>query len=224
MIRSALVAAWRRLPSPIRRVIAYEFGLYASLYRWMARRPAGVGPGDAAFSYLGVVKPILGIFIGLSALELPILDLILRHTVPWKPARTIALALGIWGLLWMIGLFASLRVHPHVLGPAGLRVRNARSVDVTVPWSAIAEVRHRYRSLPSSRTVQVDGGVVHVSTGSQTSVDVVLRSPISLLLPKGLSEPTTELRFYADDPNAFVAAAREHLAACQASTVDRRSR
>lgn len=207
------MGATRRALSLVRRAVAYEWALYASLYRWIVlRRPAGVGPGDAAFGYVGVVKPILGIFIGLSALEVPILDLILRHTVPWRPARTIAVALGIWGVFWMIGLFASLRMHPHVLGSAGLRVRNAHSVDVTVPWSAIAEIRHRYRSLPSSRTVQIDGTVVNISTGSQTSVDVVLREPAALSLPKGPSGPATELRFYADDPNALVAAARERVA------------
>jgi hypothetical protein len=195
------------------RAVGYELALWRSLFRWILRRPAGVGPGDAAFSYAGVVMPIFGVFIGLSAIEVPILDLILRNTVPWERVRHIALAVGIYGLFWMIGLLASLRVHPHVVGRGGLRVRNAHSVDVTLPWSAIAEVRHRYRSLPSSRTVQIDGTIVNVSTGSQTSVDVVLREPTSLRLPKGPSDPATELRFYADDPNALVAAAREHLAA-----------
>jgi hypothetical protein len=208
------MSAGRTALSLARRVVRYEIQLYVSLFRWIVlRRPAGVRPGDATFSYLGVVKPIFGIFIGLSAFEVPILDIILRHTVPVEWVRTLAVALGIWGLVWMIGLLASLKVHPHVLGPPGLRVRSAHSVDFTVPWSAIAEIRHRYRSLPSSRTVQVDGTVMNIVTGSQTSVDVILREPMSLRLPKGPSEPATELRFYADDPNALVARAREQHAA-----------
>jgi hypothetical protein len=55
-------------------------------------------PGEQAFSYLGVVKGILGVFIGLSAVEVPIFDLIVRHVVPWQPARWIVLGLGLWGL------------------------------------------------------------------------------------------------------------------------------
>lgn len=195
----------------IRRALAYELTMWRGLYRWILRRPAGVGPGDEMFSYLGVVKPIFGVFIGLSAVEVPVLDLIIRRTVPWKPARSIAVALGIYGVFWMIGLLASLRVHPHLVGEAGLRVRKGHSVDIRLPWSAIAEVRHRYRSLPSSRALQVDGTIVNVSTGGQTSVDVVLREPTRLRLPKGLSEPATELRFYADEPNELVARARQHL-------------
>ncbi|WP_406038272.1 hypothetical protein OG799_25285 [Micromonospora sp. NBC_00898] len=115
----------------------------------------------------------------------------------------------------MIGLFASLRVHPHVVGATGLRVRNGVSVDFVLPWPAVARVDARYRSLPSSRAVQLeaadDGIVLHISAGSQTSVDVVLREPLAVSLPKGPSGAVTEVRLYADDPHALVARARRQL-------------
>ncbi|WP_231929679.1 hypothetical protein [Micromonospora inositola] len=199
----------------LRRAVAYEVGMWHSLYRWLLRRPLVHTPGAEAFSYVGVVKPILGAFIALSAIEIPIFDLILRHTVPWPSVRHTALALGIWGLLWMIGLFASLRIHPHVADAAGLRVRNGISVDFMVPWTAVATIGARYRSLPSSRAIQVEQDdavtILNVGTGSQTSVDVVLREPLSVPLPKGPSGPVTAIRLYADDPEALVARARQHL-------------
>jgi hypothetical protein len=43
---------------------------------------------------------------------------------------------------------------------------------------------------------------------SQTSVDVVFREPIRVGLPRGTSEPVTELRFYADNPAGLVAMGR----------------
>ncbi|SCF37991.1 hypothetical protein GA0074695_6334 [Micromonospora viridifaciens] len=200
----------------LRRVIAYEVGMWLSLGRWLLRRPPAVEPGAVAFSYVGVVKPILGAFIVLSAIEIPIFDLILRHTVPWPSVRRTALVLGVWGLLWMIGFFASLRIHPHVAGPSGLRVRNGISVDFLVPWSAVARIERRYRSLPSSRTVRIEPSdtqtILNIGTGSQTSVDIVLREPLSVRLPKGPSGPVHEIRLYADDPAALVTRAREHLA------------
>ncbi|WP_245718696.1 PH domain-containing protein [Micromonospora rhizosphaerae] len=200
----------------LRRAVVYEVGMWRSLFRWLLRRPLVLPPGAEAFSYIGVVKPILVTFIVLSAIEIPIFDLIIRHTVPWPSVRDAALGLGIWGLLWMIGLFASLRIHPHVADAAGLRVRNGFSVDFMVPWAAVARVEARYRSLPSSRTVQLElddaGAVLNVGTGKQTSVDVVLREPLSVRLPKGPSEPVREIRLYADDPAALVALTRRHLA------------
>lgn len=203
--------AWRLL----RRALAYEVGMWRSLGRWLLRRPYALEPRAETFSYVGVVKPILGVFIALSTIEIPILDLILRHTVGWPSVRHVAVGLGIWGVLWMFGLFASLRIHPHIVDDTGLRVRNGISVDFAVPWAAVARVERRYRSLPSSRTVQIeqDDGktIVNISTGSQTSVDVVLHEPISVPLPKGPSGPVGEIRLYADDPDALVARARRHL-------------
>lgn len=205
------------VPVLLRRVVRYEIDMWRSLYRWLLRRPVASPPGAETFSYVGVVKPILGVFIALSAIEIPIFDLIISRTVPWPWVRHLALALGIWGLLWMIGLFASLRVHPHVLDGDGLRIRNGTSIDVTLPWTAVAAVAPRYRSLPSSRAVQIEEGdagpILHLSAGSQTSVDVLLREPLSLALPKGPSAPVSEVRLYADEPDALVAAARRHLGA-----------
>ncbi|WP_243709782.1 hypothetical protein [Micromonospora sp. 15K316] len=199
----------------LRNAVVYEIGMWRSLYRWLLRRPPTREPGAEVFGYVGVVKPILIAFIVLSAVEIPIFDVILAHTLP--SARKIVLALGVWGLLWMVGLFASLRVHPHVAEAAGLRVRNGFSVDFLVPWAAIASADARYRSLPSSRAVQVEHGdsgpILNVAAAKQTSVDLVLREPLSVRLPKGPSEPVREIRLYADDPAALVDHARRQLAA-----------
>jgi hypothetical protein len=125
------------------------------------------------------------------------------------------LALSVWGLLWMIGLYASLKLSPHLVGPAGLRVRSGATLDVTVAWADVATVTRAYRSLPSSKSVQVepDGTrtVLNLPAGSQTSVDVRLRRPVSFALPKGPSAPADEIRFYADDPDGVVRACRSAL-------------
>ncbi|MCM0676103.1 hypothetical protein NCC78_15600 [Micromonospora phytophila] len=202
----------RKVGPLLRRAAAVEGAMWRSMYRWARRRPLDLAPGDEPFGYLGVVKPILGVFIGLSAVEIPIFDLIVSNVVPWRPARWIVLVLGVWGLLWMVGLFASMKIHPHVVGAAGLRVRLSAGIDITVPWEDVESVSKRYRSLPSSRSVQVeeegDRRVLHVVVASQTSVDVRLRRPTSFLLAKGPTEPVDELRLYADDPDGLLRSAR----------------
>ncbi|GGO24855.1 hypothetical protein [Micromonospora parathelypteridis] len=196
----------------LRRAAEVEAAMWRSLFLWALRRPLPLAPGDEPFGYLGVVKPILGIFIGLSVVEIPIFDVVVTHVVPWRPARWIVLGLGIWGLLWMIGLFASMTIHPHVVGDRGLRVRLSSGIDIWIPWTDVEALRKRYRSLPSSKSVQVeqegDRRVVSVSVGSQTSIDVLLRRPLTFDLTNCRTEPVNELRLYADDPDGLLSSAR----------------
>jgi hypothetical protein len=205
----------------LRRAAAMEISMWRSMYQWARRKPLPLAPGDEPFSYVGVVKPILSVFIGLSVVEIPILDLIIRNVVPWPPARWIMLVLSIWGLLWMLGLLASLTIHPHVVGDAGIRVRMSTGPDLTVPWEDVNTVSKSYRSMPSSKSVQIEDDrgrrVLHIVAASQTSVDVRLRRPTTFPLPKGESEPVEELRLYADDPDAFVRKARALVGPSQAS-------
>ena len=148
------------------------------------------------------------VIIDLSVAEIPVLDLIVRNVVPWPPARWIALVLSLWGLLWMFGFLAGIKQNPHVVGPAGIRVRLGTTVDFVVPWEAVASAGRRHRSLPSSRSVQVEDDTLHVVVAGQTSVDLRLRDPIAVPLPTGPSEPVHEIRIYADDPDGLVAEVR----------------
>ncbi|SCL31601.1 hypothetical protein GA0074692_3144 [Micromonospora pallida] len=208
--------AGRRAGAPaLRRAVAFEAALWRSLLAWVRRRPPVVEPGGTAFGYAATVTPLFWVFIGVSAVEVPMLDVIIAHTVGWRWLRILALVVGVYGLFWMFGLLAAMRWHPHVVGPAGLRVRYGGSIDIRIPWEDVAEIRPRSRQLAASRTVQSEAGdagvILSIVTGSQTSVDVVLRRPTSVLLPKGPSEPVTELRFHVDDPRALVALAHRHL-------------
>ncbi|GAA2563155.1 hypothetical protein GCM10010435_39110 [Winogradskya consettensis] len=188
--------------------------MWRSLYRWLRRRPLVLADGETAFGYLGVVKPILGVFIGLSVVETPIFDLIVRKVVPWEPARWIMLVLSVWGVLWMIGFAAGLSQNPHVVGRGGIRVRMGSGLDFIVPWENVESVSKRYRSMPSSKSVQIEEEagrrVLHVVVGSQTSIDIRLCAPMSFEVPKGRTEPVDEVRVYADDADGMRKEARAY--------------
>lgn len=204
-----------------RRAVVYEWGIWRSLYRWILRRPEHLEPGASTFSYVGAVRPMLITLIVVSAIEVPVLDVILRHTVDGETVRTAALALGVFGLFWMLGLLAGMQVTPHALGAARLHVRSGTTIRVSVPWEAVAGVSLRRRSPPGNRTALIEGEpdsrVLSISTGGQTNIDVELRSPHTFRLPAGDTEPVVGLRFYADDPDALVACARSHLGAAARS-------
>jgi hypothetical protein len=186
-----------------RKAIALEINIWRSLYRWITRRRPGLEDGGEAFGYASAVTPILWAFIILSAIEIPVFHLL----VPWPTVRLIGLIIGAYGLVWMIGLLASMQVNRHIVGPTGVKVRSGLSLDFGIPRQAIAEVRTRTRSLPSGKTIQYDEkdpGIAHITMSSQTNVDIVLREPTVLAIPKSDGRPLTEVRIFADDPAAMV--------------------
>jgi hypothetical protein len=193
--------------------LRYELRLWEALFRWTFRRPHRVEPGTVSFPYTGAVAMLFGVFIGLSALEMPILHLLL----PWPTVRAISLMAGAYGLFWMIGLLATLHTHPHLVGPSGLRIRNSTTVDVALGWDDLDAIRVRRRSLPPGGQTQVDEvgdeRVLSLGVGSQTSIDVLLSRPLTVAVKKTGGAPVNQLRFHADDAEGLVAAAQVHLQA-----------
>ena len=199
-----------------RKLVMFEVSLYRSLFRWVTRRP-DVPVDAAAFAYFGAVAVVVWAFIIVSAIETAVFHVIL----PWEVVRLVVDIVSIWGLLWMLGYAASLNVYPHLVGDAGVRVRNSTGTDFTVPWDAIASVSVRERSRDRSKAVQVDhggtgekgvpGATVHVVMSSRTNVELRLRRPLVVPLHKG-DETVTEVRFFADDARALANRVRAHLA------------
>lgn len=200
-LRGLLRLAWR--------AVRYELQLYRSLARWALRRRVVRHPDQVPVGYAQQVTPLLGLWIFASAVEVPVFHLIL----PWAGARNVVLGLSIWGLIWMVGLLASLRVHPHLMTPTALHVRHGPGVEVVVPWDAITHVRTDRREVGSSvRTLHevttAAGTDLHVTVGGETNVQAELRAGLRVRTPGGDAE-ITAISFFVDDPRGFVAAARE---------------
>lgn len=188
--------------------------MWRSLVRWVLRRPVEVEPGAEAFSYAGAMTGFIGAMIAVSLIEVPAMHLIL----PWRWAQLIALPLGVVGVLFMLGIAASLKMNPHVVGESGLRVRFGTTVDAAVPWEPVTTVTHKLRAREGRAIgVQESEGrrILHVSVSNQTNVDVVFTEPTAVPLPKGKTELVDEVRLFADDAGAFVTRARAELGAAR---------
>ncbi|HWM09916.1 MAG TPA: hypothetical protein VNO82_11245 [Solirubrobacteraceae bacterium] len=193
----------KRLVRVVRWLVVSEIGVWRSLFLWITRRVPGMGPRAQAFSYSRQIAPILWAFIFVSLIELPVVHLL----IPWDGVRLVVLIVSVWGLLWMVGMLASMKVFLHLLDEHGLRIRYGWGVDIRVPREAIETVRAKRGSARTKQTVGVEGTVADVAVMNQTRVEVVLREPTTIALPDGPRE-LTALHFYADDARAVVEAAR----------------
>jgi hypothetical protein len=193
------VIAVRQAARLVRHVVVFEINIYKSLLRWVLRRPS-VPPGCTPVGYAQMVTPVLVLWIFASAVEIPLVHVL----VPWDGVRIPLLVLGVWGLIWMVGFLAGLRCYPHLLDGDALRVRNGPVHDIVVPFTEIAQVTTREKSLPSSMWVlqpePVEDGVhLHVTVSGQVNVHLALRKPLTVLTRKGRMT-LTALSFWADEP------------------------
>lgn len=196
------------------RAVRMEVKIYSSIGRAIARRPA-IEPGGAGFSYHRPVLTILFIFIALSALEIPILDLIVHQ---WPIVRIVVLIVGIWGLTWMIGLLCAYVMRPHVVGLNGLHIREGLEIDIFLGWDDIASVaRIRRVDPPKTPRFTSPGGRPELSLRMQdeTNIEIQLERPTTVRLPgrapKGGAKDVEVIRIWADDPAGYLKAVDKHM-------------
>ncbi|REJ04027.1 hypothetical protein DY023_17095 [Microbacterium bovistercoris] len=180
-----------RAGSLLRRAMHVEKRVYTSIGRALLRRPA-VPTGGTGIAYHRPVLTVLIIFIVLSAIEIPVIDLIVHR---WVPVRIGFLILGIWGLTWMVGLLCAMLMRPHSIGPDGIRVRNGLEIDVPFSWDDIASIAIVTR-VDQPKTPRVVDGVYSERMQYETNIQVELERPVTVSLPGmpphgGIHEVTT---------------------------------
>ena len=180
--------------------------MWRSLVRWIVRRPNLKQP-TVSFSYTGAIMGLILTIIAVSAIEIPIVDYLLRA---WPIPQTIALVLGIYGLFWMFALVASLRVNPHTLDDHHLTLRFGANFQVTVPLDWIDHVRAQNHSLAEGKDIQTidtpDGPHLHVAVAKQTNIDLDLNDQLTVTMPNGSTEQINRISVYTDEPHALLEA------------------
>ena len=207
-------SAWRRALGVAKRVLLVELAIYANIGRFIARRPA-IPRGAVGFGYHRPVFTVLMIFIVLSAVEIPIVDLIVHR---WPAVRIAFLVLGIWGVTWMFGLLCAYLMRPHTVGPDGIRVRQGLETDIALSWDDIASVARvkRVDEPKSPRFEEADATRTLVyRMQDETDIEIELERPTVVRLPghgsRGGAQTITGLRIWVDDPQAFMDEVRTHL-------------
>jgi hypothetical protein len=195
-----------RLPGLLGDALLYELSLYRSLARWLARRP-DVPRGATPIGYSRIVAPMLWLWIFGSAIEVAVVEVVLRHLdQPWADAmRVPMLVLGIWGVLWMLGMLASYRVRPHLLTDAELRARSGARAWLVLPLDAVEATRLVEHEVPGViRSLHVDGALALIGAGSRTNLEMVLTAPTTVSTSKG-EVTVSRVGIWVDEPREIAA-------------------
>lgn len=194
----------------VTHALVFEYHIYKSLLRWVFRRPS-VPAGAEPLGYARLATPMVALWIFGSALELPLVHVL----IPWHGPRIALLVVGVWGLLWMVGVLAGLRTYPHLLGSDTLRVRNGALHDLVIPWEAIARVTTQDRSLDSSMWVlqreETEGGThLNVAVSGRVNVHLTFHEELALATRKGVMV-LSGLSLWVDEPREVAARIRREV-------------
>ncbi len=192
------------LPRRVARIIALEPGIWICLYQWVKRRPLT----SAEFSYSK--RSIVGTVLAFVLLTAPFEILAYEMLLPWATVRLLLLLATIYMALWVIGLYASLKVMPYRLEDEGIRLHYGILADGYIPYRDIAKIWVKQEQTRDSREgLAVSGDSAYLTAGGRTDITLRLHNPRTL---DGLLAPTTPviyIHLVADQPDALARALAE---------------
>jgi hypothetical protein len=180
------------VPPAIAKLAAIEMVIVGSAIRFLVggwRHPAPAGFTYHRESGLRTMLPILPL---LGVGDVLLLELVvLPHATLW--VRIVVHAVAAYGLIWLIGLYASFRARPHRLVDARLELHRGILRGLTVDVAQIASIA----PLPSF----ADDWKKRAYTKGAVRLDIAGATVLEMRLHDG-----TRLLVGVDDPAAFVAA------------------
>lgn len=187
---------------PLLRPVVTEIRAFGSLWLVVARKRQ-VPSGAIPFGYTKGTMTFPLVMVVLSLAELVIVHIL----VPWDWLRIVLLILTIWGVLFILGFFATRIVHPHFITNEALHVRWGYSTVLATPLtnivSATPHVNHAHTQ------PHVEDERLILTQFQSTNVLIRFVEPVAAAAPvskkkKPADFQATEVQLYVDDPDAFL--------------------
>ncbi|GAA2449404.1 hypothetical protein GCM10010191_78770 [Actinomadura vinacea] len=197
----------RLVPDKVARLIGFELKGTHSLVLWAARRRDGVPPGAVPVSYFREETFTRSLFLFAMVVEAAGVEVLLRGLGVPHGLRVLVLVIDLYGIVIALAVHAACVTRPHVVTAGELRIRYGAFFDVRVPRELIASVR-LVRNRNEEGFIRVADGTAAVVVSSQTNVIVELTEPVTVVRPLGRRAEVGTIRFFADSPEAVLAALR----------------
>lgn len=201
------------LPRRLARLVAIEPQMWACVAMLVRRRR--LATDEFAYHRRSPMGALLVVVLLTAPVELLLFELF----VPWSWLRWVLIVGAVYGLVWMVGLYASLRVLPHRLAAAEVRCRSGLLGEAIVPYAAIGsatvEARHPVGG-GEGIVVHRDTGAVSLAIGGRTDVTLALTEPIVVRRMVSPTPPVSTIHVAVDDPGRFADAIRARAGLAEA--------
>ena len=193
---------------PLLRVAAAEMRIFASLGRWVSRKPH-VPDGAIAVGYARGALAVPAAFAVAAVVEMVVVHVL----VPWPSVRVVLALLSLYGLLFLLGWMGSQVVRPHLIYPDRMVVRSGNLAVAEIPRAHIARMdRARSSRTPKDYiNVEDDGTATLTLAGPDgTNVRLELAGTAAVRVPglpwaRRAAREVGRIRLSVDDPTSLVA-------------------
>ncbi|MFB4272589.1 hypothetical protein [Nonomuraea sp. GTA35] len=189
------------------RLLGFELKGLAAIGLWVLRRRHGVPPGATAVPYAKEQAFVLTLFSFAMAVETVVIDLLLVALDVPAWLRFGVLIADLYGLLYVATTAAACATRPHVVTRDELLIRYGAYFELRVPRDLVTAVRAG-GSYNEDSMVTVKDGRLTVAVSSRVNVAIELAEPLTVVRPLGRRAEVTSIRFFADSPDAVLAALR----------------
>jgi len=193
------------VPPGAARLIAFELVIVGSALRFLVggwRRPDPPGftyHRDSGLRMLLLMLPLIGI-ADVVLLEV----VILPHAALWL--RIVVHALAAYGLIWMIGLYASLRARPHRVATGHAMLHRGLLGHLALPLDQIAEVGELPTFRDDWQARAYRKRAINVGVRGPAIVNLRLHAPLRAIGLFGPGAASDRVLVAVDDPAGFIAA------------------
>ncbi|MFH5232800.1 hypothetical protein [Antrihabitans spumae] len=206
------VAAERALsevvPARVARWILLEVRLWMSLVWWIFRRESR-RQRPKTFAYHAGRRPIIIALVAFIAFDVVVLHLVLMLIFGNRPWIWLLAAVDVYGVVWIIGIYASMVTIPHRILRDSIELNNGFRDQLVVPMTAVKVVAQRVKddSGIKQMAIQRDGsalfssGPANVAIELDDSASVIRRGEPLAQVPK-------TLYVTVDTPEEFVQSIR----------------
>lgn len=185
----------------VRRILRSEATIVLTLAlvpSRLVRRPA---PGAFGYGRGNSELPLALALLPAVAAEAAAVHLLLPDSL--SAVKIAVLAVSAYGLVWILGWAAGIRLHPHRIRDGVLHARLGALYRADVPLDAIAGLRVT-RARRGDRTVlTLDGDRAAFSVGGRTDVHLDLDREVLVQRPFGEAVAVRRLSIAAEDPKAL---------------------
>lgn len=199
------------IPRRAAKIVLFEPRLLVCLARWLTGRHDARAAG--AFGNDRWPRILIGGAIGLTVVEGAVVDLVLALALPGSVWVWVALGVHLYGIVWLLGFYASYVTRPHLLDDQKLRVRDAVLTELVVPYAAIPRARAVTTPNFGRSGLKVDEArkAATLAFGDATVIiDLDPAQPVEIA-GRTDSVSLTSLTITADAPRDFVRALRSRI-------------